>query len=811
MSTFVEISANKTYVSTVNNVAVTIGNDKVLSEFQANAKMRIWDEDEICFDLSGVKGTPVFANDKISLELTDKKYEWFNEGNELKCLITLKSKPLTNKYSFNLGGDWKDFDFCYQTPFDNPTKYMVGDEEWLKVTEVFGESRRPQKVDGSYAVYHKTKKNHAEGGKNYMIGKACHIYVPKAIDDEDNSAWCTLHIENGVYTVTIPQDFLDTAVYPVIINDTFGYDTQGGTEAQGGANHQKANGPFSPTSDGGATTIHAYIRGDGASRSITLGFWNDNSSVPDTLVEDSDAITIDTSAGWEQEDLHNSPVAILSANDYWLGMNQNGTVQWYYDTDSFTEDVYNDNETYSVGNLATFGSPPNLNAENRRQSIYITYTPSGAGDLDVSVDDDITLTENVNLEISPLKAEVDDDITLTEDVEVHVTPLKSEVNDTLNLSEDVAVHITPLEVSVYDSITLSEDITVETKEGILDVDVNDTLTLSDETTVQVTPLEVSVSDDITLSEDVTPEIISSILSVNVYDSIALTDQVICRRGSWIGILSTHLDSFCGDDGINFLDNALDGLDIWIHNTDETHWFIIDLKAVYNVYQVRGRSNFGGADPTDVNIYVSNNKSDFGSTVASGISTWQDRNDWDGNAIIDCTPKEGRYIKVEIVDTEDIDDNVAFGHNTSPYQIFDVFGFLIGCGINVSDNITLTENVNVFRSEITRLINVFDTLTLSDFCNIEITPLLVNVFDSLTLSEHVEMFRNFLCEVSDNLTLSDACQLEILSFLTNPVSPAVEQFPEFHGDIKAWNREIARYIEKHLKAHKQDIDTLFTKV
>lgn len=139
---------------------------------------------------------------------------------------------------------------------------------------------------------------------------------------------------------------------------------------------------------------------------------------------------------------------------------------------------------------------------------------------------------------------------------------------------------------------------------------------------------------------------------------------------WIGIDSTHLDSSCGDDGTNFLANALDGLDLWGHDVNETHWFILDLGEEYNVKKVRGRSQSTG-DPISVNVYVSNSKTVWGAAVATGISTWQDTTSWQE---VDVTDKNGRYVKIEITSTEHASGDIYFGTGGGPYTpIFDVYG------------------------------------------------------------------------------------------------------------------------------------------
>lgn len=139
---------------------------------------------------------------------------------------------------------------------------------------------------------------------------------------------------------------------------------------------------------------------------------------------------------------------------------------------------------------------------------------------------------------------------------------------------------------------------------------------------------------------------------------------------WIGISSTYYDSHCGDDGSRTIEEALDGSDYWRHVITETHWVILDLGVSYTISKVRGRSN-ATYDPTDVDIYVSEDGITWGAAVASGITTWRDTSDW---VEINVASKRGRYVKIEIVDTENVNDFLNFGAATpSSFAILDIYG------------------------------------------------------------------------------------------------------------------------------------------
>ncbi len=62
-----------------------------------------------------------------------------------------------------------------------------------------------------------------------MTGKAFHIYRPLVIDANNDTIWGELNIENSVMSVSVNQDWLNNAVYPVRVDPGFGFAGIGGT------------------------------------------------------------------------------------------------------------------------------------------------------------------------------------------------------------------------------------------------------------------------------------------------------------------------------------------------------------------------------------------------------------------------------------------------------------------------------------------------------------------------------------------------------------------------------------------------------
>lgn len=137
---------------------------------------------------------------------------------------------------------------------------------------------------------------------------------------------------------------------------------------------------------------------------------------------------------------------------------------------------------------------------------------------------------------------------------------------------------------------------------------------------------------------------------------------------WLGISSANAEEHCGDYSTYYHTEALDGVDYWRCQTEHEHYFIVDLKKSYLVTKIRGRSCLT-YDPTLVDIYVSDNKEDFGDPVAEDIHNWQSTLEW---AETETIEKSGRYVKAIIKTTEEPSYYLYFGASP-PMTIFDVYG------------------------------------------------------------------------------------------------------------------------------------------
>ncbi len=143
---------------------------------------------------------------------------------------------------------------------------------------------------------------------------------------------------------------------------------------------------------------------------------------------------------------------------------------------------------------------------------------------------------------------------------------------------------------------------------------------------------------------------------------------------WYEVDENDLDSYSRRGNFpHYIEQALNGTDYWWPNATEVHWFILDLGQSYTITKVRGKSSFTDYDPIDIDVYVSDDKGNFGAPVVTGISTWKNTQIWEE---IEVTPKTGRYIKFVVNATEQgSPGDMAWGAPSEDHKIVGFYGSL----------------------------------------------------------------------------------------------------------------------------------------
>lgn len=279
----------------------------------------------------------------------------------------IRKKPGGGRHSLTFGIETQGLRFCYQDTLSDIDKL---------------DAYRPDSVIGSYAVYHSTRQGNViqPNGvfEEYMTGKACHIFRPRAWDASGDTVWGFIEIDTVLDSVTIGVDptWIANANYPVTIDPTFGFTGVGGTPSN--ANEGESIwglGPYQSGSSGNADSISMYI-GSGTGENITLGFYDDDTDYPDDLMGDGGGGV--TAVGWNIQVL-DDPVAITGSTPYWLAVGwSNNNPYGRYDTDSGIDREKKD-FAYVHGTLVDPFPSGAGNSADRKYSIFVYYTAAGAG------------------------------------------------------------------------------------------------------------------------------------------------------------------------------------------------------------------------------------------------------------------------------------------------------------------------------------------------------------------------------------------------------------------------------------------------
>jgi len=342
--------------------------DKITTDASVVGNKVIWGEE------NPYLGMEIYAldNTKIDAEFGGVEYN-----------VVLKQKPVSNTLYFEVTNS-PDVAFYYQPSLAEV--FEVGDY-WhgveihsVSATELKDKDgkrmlSRPENAVGSYAIYSTEKEDHILGEINYATGKIGHIFRPKAIDSKGWEVWGELNIENGWMTVTLPQEFIDKAIYPIYHSAglDFGYTGTGNADDYPPANMLFGSTATSPA-DAGITGISmsAYgYNGDG----VKLGIWANSDGGALLTNALTPEISPDAILGWDTGTFATGP-AIAASTTYMLcTINNDGAYVIKLDN---TQGVMRQDWTNSYANPGNFDWDSDQFAY--RFSLYVTYELAGGND-----------------------------------------------------------------------------------------------------------------------------------------------------------------------------------------------------------------------------------------------------------------------------------------------------------------------------------------------------------------------------------------------------------------------------------------------
>ena len=299
---------------------------------------------------------------------------WFDEvfyevENGFEYEVILKVRPNKNHITFDVNSE--NLKFNFQAPLN---EIPTNDGFDCNATDCLDENgfvviHRPEKIVGSYAVYHESKAHN-----EYKTGKAFSIYKPHIIDANGNQEWCEIDYDESKTEITIecPRAFIRNAVYPLTIDPTFGYDTEGGSNISFSAGFAVGNifGFYSADGTETITELHAWLFDEFATGTFKMALYDLASAL--TLGDryfaadqGSMSIADTTPRDWNILGLSHS---LVNGNDYYVAYGeQSMATNIMYDSESAGDNIQVSSGTL----LSTFNK---AGANNRKYSIYAVFT-----------------------------------------------------------------------------------------------------------------------------------------------------------------------------------------------------------------------------------------------------------------------------------------------------------------------------------------------------------------------------------------------------------------------------------------------------
>jgi hypothetical protein len=286
------------------------------------------------------------------------------------------------QWQFKLVG-WENFDFLYQTPWINYEEvYFTADKSpfniegihYQKTDEPHIGSIRLPKTQGSYAIYHKTKKNYCIGQIDYGCGKFGDYTSPRFLSVTGDYVWGKIIIQDGITTELCPKEFLDKATLPVKSNAEFGYTTKGGTAGDSQSGRATSYGATTLTETGTITSIDIWVYNSTAgSSNIATALYTNSSGVPGALLVSSGSVAV-ASAYNNWKSCSVSDIQRTTGNFHLAFMvNESTILTFYYD--------YTGSDTMNIDTgltFPTFADPfSSVYSDATKFSIKATYTAGG--------------------------------------------------------------------------------------------------------------------------------------------------------------------------------------------------------------------------------------------------------------------------------------------------------------------------------------------------------------------------------------------------------------------------------------------------
>ena len=358
------------YKAAMGDASVHIGGKTPSTHFIPNVNFgKFGDEAWINMNAHNVQvtnETHVNVDDKVELTVGNETHKLYTLNEfDLEWEVEFAQKPSNNEYEFKIT----------MGPGVAAYKQIIPQEDLDN-----GHSYSRPDAEGSYAFYYNKRNN------KYKNGKVAHIYRMWIEDAVGTRVWCDMDLVGNILTVTMPQDSLDSMIYPVTLGPTIGYTGAGSLQAAlSGRVYYYIDVDTASTdgSGGDVVSINTYVTAVAAT-GVKLAAVNCNQSTLDpeglTVIGQGEAIAVGGTG-----ELISIPASgvLLSNTKYQVGIAfENASSNIRYDTGGTSKSIYYYAATYAnemVDSVPTTIAIPSDTALRPGWVVYEAPSPGMAG------------------------------------------------------------------------------------------------------------------------------------------------------------------------------------------------------------------------------------------------------------------------------------------------------------------------------------------------------------------------------------------------------------------------------------------------
>ena len=303
-------------------------------------------------------------------------------------LVEYETKDCLLQYHGKVGEDYKLGGFAVdQIIFKKPKTNVLIAPFFLNNTKAYYQPPltqqeidegciRPEKVVGSYALYHATRPPMHASKEIAEKYKACRVgmwYKPLIWDNATPKRYCwgelSIDIKTGLRAITIPKEFYETAIYPITIDDDFGYKTEGESQLLLSSGYIYGCQYLGAVGDGVSITWN-IAQASTDTPTMKFGLYD----ADDNFVENSGTGEWTLTAGWNDEKtLAFGTAPSLTAQNYRIVIWGNARAWAYYDDGEIAQTKsagfdYNGWPASTIWPEASWAY---------KLTVYCTYTPGG--------------------------------------------------------------------------------------------------------------------------------------------------------------------------------------------------------------------------------------------------------------------------------------------------------------------------------------------------------------------------------------------------------------------------------------------------